>query len=67
MKAPEGWFSNVQAALENLSKDKYTGDKKEQQQPITIQLTANSYIDGELVSSQVSRQIYNGFNHRFMG
>lgn len=60
---PTGWFRDIQGALGNLAKDKYSAGEKEQQQ-IVVQITANSYLDGELVAQNVSRKLYDGLNHR---
>ena len=60
---PSNFFLDMLGSLKNLAKDKYTAGEKEQQQ-IVVQITANSYLDGELVAQNVSRKLYDGLNHR---
>lgn len=60
---PADFWKDISGALTNLSKDRYTGDEKAQQQ-IVVQLTANTYLDGELITQRINRGLYDGLNHR---
>jgi ABC-type transporter Mla subunit MlaD len=64
---PADWFANISAALKNLSNDKYKGENDEdlpgkigtavagavKSQPINI----NVYVDGEVVTQSVNRNL----------
>lgn len=62
LKAPDGWHENMSAAMVNLMKNQEEESKKRDKQQIVIQVTANSYLDGALIASNVSENIAQGFN-----
>lgn len=65
LKAPDGWYANIQAYMTNLLKNQADEAKQRSQQKIVIQVTANSYLDGALIASNVSENIASGFSRIF--